>query len=338
MAHHNQSGQQGGGASGTFAALIFILVFAGIVVALISSAMPHEEVEVTVATLVGRNLNWTPSPTVTSTPTATPTATNTPRPTSTPRPSSTPTVTPTYTPTQSGAEAIQASIRSGERLFQSVCSACHGYNAQGVAGLGPSFIGNAFINSQSDSDLLAFIQVGRPATDPSNKSGVSMPARGGANMSDADLVNIIAYIRSLNPDVIVVEGGQLPAVEQPPVVENTEPVEAIEFTPLSLSGLTGRNDEPEEVVNVDVPYTTGAAEIYQFSCAGCHGADGQGVTAAPLSDSALLAEGNGIALFELFTHAPFSTGFTHPYRGGYPELSDQQLLDLIGYLYSLTDE
>ena len=31
------------------------------------------------------------------------------------------------------------------------------------------------------------------------------------------------------------------------------------------------------------------------------------------------------------------TGFQHPYRGGYPELHDEQLRDVIAYMYTLLE-
>jgi disulfide bond formation protein DsbB len=60
-------------------------------------------------------------------------------------------------------------------------------------------VGSAFVNSRSDDQLLAFLQTGRPVTDPLNTTGVLMPPRGGqASLTDRDLLNVIAYLRSLN--------------------------------------------------------------------------------------------------------------------------------------------
>ena len=42
------------------------------------------------------------------------------------------------------------------------------------------------------------IQVGRPAGDPLNDTGVDMPPRGGnPSLSDEDLAHIVAYLRTL---------------------------------------------------------------------------------------------------------------------------------------------
>lgn len=333
MAHNKPSNHSTGTASGSFAAgvLVFCFIAMGLLFAL--SNMPPSE-PAPVVTVIGRNLNYQPSPTNTATPTATLTPTATSTATRTPWPTNTPSVTPPPTATPATANlAIQ-----GERSFQSVCSACHGFNAQGVSGLGPSMIGNSFINSLSNEDLVAFIAVGRPATDPANKTGVMMPARGGnPSLTDNDLMNIVHYVRSLNPGVAVVDssgtGSTTPAETAIPVTR--EPVEAIEFRPLSLSGIVSGAQE-EEAPSDD--FMLGAEKNYTFSCAGCHAPDGSGnVMTPPLGVEDLLAERNGIALFDMFARGVNTGGFAHPYRGGYPEMTDEQILALIGYLYSLTD-
>ncbi len=163
-----------------------------------------------------------------------------------------PTDTPLPSLTPAGAVRRRAfapepqRIRAGERTFQTVCSTCHGFSAQGMPGLGPSMIDNTFINGQSNTELLAFIIHGRDASAPDNKSGVAMPARGGnPSLTDQDLTNVIHYIRSLNPTVVVYDepaGDGAPA--QPAAVEVVAvtptpfvTVAAVEFKPVDLSGL-----------------------------------------------------------------------------------------------------
>lgn len=86
----------------------------------------------------------------------------------------------------------------GEELFAATCAACHGADATGVAGLGPSLVGNTFVAGLSDEDLLAFLNVGRPAGDLDNTTGIAMPAKGGnPSLSDGDLNDLIEYLRGL---------------------------------------------------------------------------------------------------------------------------------------------
>jgi disulfide bond formation protein DsbB len=79
-----------------------------------------------------------------------------------------------------------------------VCIACHGPGGVGVEGLGKPFTTSEFVRSQTDAELLAFVKVGRPIGHPDNTTGVDMPPKGGnPALTDEDLLDIIAYIRTL---------------------------------------------------------------------------------------------------------------------------------------------
>ncbi|MBK8134624.1 MAG: cytochrome c [Anaerolineae bacterium] len=334
MSQHHNSGHSNDSTSGNFVALVLILsLIAVVAVIYLSNLSPSQDSQEPVSTLISRRftLTFTPTPvTPTATATFTPSATPTRTPTNVPSP------TPTSPATATPSGALRVS--SGERVFQGVCAACHGFNARGISGLGPSFVGNEFVNGRSNQDLLAFVSVGREVRDPANKSGVAMPARGGnPSLTDNDLLDVIYYIRSLNPDVQVVEDGQ--SSVEVVVAAPTEILETLvprEFTPLSLAGITSANADTSASTDVD-PFFEEAKSNYLFSCSTCHGTDGSGgPMAAPLSESALLLNQNGIALLALIADPDPLLGFAHPYRGGYPELTDDQILAIIGYMYSLT--
>jgi disulfide bond formation protein DsbB len=56
-----------------------------------------------------------------------------------------------------------------------------------------------FIADKSDDELIAFIKVGRDPSDPLNTTGVAMPPKGGnPALSDEDLQDIIAFIRTIH--------------------------------------------------------------------------------------------------------------------------------------------
>lgn len=82
--------------------------------------------------------------------------------------------------------------------FFATCAGCHGMDGKGIQGLGKDFTASEFVKGQTDEQLLAFIKVGRPATDPANTVGVDMPPKGGnPALTDAQLLDIIAYIHSI---------------------------------------------------------------------------------------------------------------------------------------------
>jgi len=87
----------------------------------------------------------------------------------------------------------------GRDLFIAMCSACHGPNGEGMDGLGKPFITSKFIKDSTDKEIVTLVKTGRPIWDPANTTGVDMPSKGGnPAMSDDDLHNIIAYIRSIS--------------------------------------------------------------------------------------------------------------------------------------------
>ena len=87
----------------------------------------------------------------------------------------------------------------GQTLFTGTCSACHGPDATGIAGLGKDLTTSTFVAEQTDAQLTEFIKTGRPASDPANTTGVDMPPRGGNPViTDQDLADIISYLRSIH--------------------------------------------------------------------------------------------------------------------------------------------
>lgn len=100
---------------------------------------------------------------------------------------------PVAQPTPPAAAAAQAAAVSpstgdaaaGQAIFQASCNGCHP-NAN--AGIGPALHGQAFMDRYSDNGVLAAVIRG-------GRGG--MPAFGPERLSDPDLANLIAYVRSL---------------------------------------------------------------------------------------------------------------------------------------------
>ncbi|MBY0307425.1 MAG: c-type cytochrome, partial [Phycisphaerales bacterium] len=91
-------------------------------------------------------------------------------------------------------------IGGGTRLYAATCAACHGPAGKGIKGLGKDLAESPFVHDTKDDDLLAFIKRGRGPTDQGNTTGVAMPPKGGnPAMSDDDILDVIAYLRTLQP-------------------------------------------------------------------------------------------------------------------------------------------
>jgi len=96
------------------------------------------------------------------------------------------------------AVASTGDAANGQTLYQQSCTACHGEGAKGVPGLGKDMTTSTFIKGLSDDELQAFIKEGRAVDHPDNTTGVAMPAKGGnPSLTDEQLLDIIAYIRTL---------------------------------------------------------------------------------------------------------------------------------------------
>jgi disulfide bond formation protein DsbB len=101
----------------------------------------------------------------------------------------------------SGTDAPAGSVgdaSAGQEIFDTTCVACHGADAKGLPGLGRDLTSNAFIAENSDDEMVAFLEVGRPADHPDNENGVQMPPKGGnPALSDDDLYDVVAYLNTL---------------------------------------------------------------------------------------------------------------------------------------------
>lgn len=96
------------------------------------------------------------------------------------------------------AAAAQADLARGRLYFEETCAGCHGFQGEGVAGLGLPLVTSPLVIYASDQALLDFVRTGRAADHPDNVLGISMPPSGGRpDWSDAELRDVIAYLRLL---------------------------------------------------------------------------------------------------------------------------------------------
>jgi mono/diheme cytochrome c family protein len=89
-------------------------------------------------------------------------------------------------------------IAHGTKVFAATCSACHGKDARGLPKNGKDLVASEFARKKTDEELLAFLKQGRDPGNPANTTGVAMPPKGGnPALSEDDLLDVIAYVRSL---------------------------------------------------------------------------------------------------------------------------------------------
>lgn len=109
--------------------------------------------------------------------------------------------------------------KKGRQGWDSTCRSCHGAVGEGVEGQGMDIQSSAFVQDRDDNELLAYIKKGRLATDPNSVTGILMPPKGGNPLlKDQDLLDIIAYLRTLQ---VPIADASEPAAE-----DETEPATA----------------------------------------------------------------------------------------------------------------
>lgn len=125
----------------------------------------------------------------------------------------------------------------GRKLFLGTCMSCHGVRGEGLPGQGKSLIANEFIGQLDDVKLLDFLKVGRQPWDPLNTTRVQMPPRGGNPMlSDDDLRDVVAYVRTLQAPPAEAAPGDRAGVspDDPGAGATKSPLPAEELDPTLL--------------------------------------------------------------------------------------------------------
>jgi disulfide bond formation protein DsbB len=237
-------------------------------------------------------------------------------------------------------------VSAGETVFHSICMACHGFNGEGIQGLGKPIVGSEFVNSLTDDELAAFVTRGRDLTDPLNTTGVMMPPRGGnPALSDDDIRHVVAYMRSLNVAAGFgpTEGGQTAGTGNAvaPTAEATTPSQVAAVPTVAQPTVVGGIRPEIGKGELNLNFTSGQ-DAYNWSCANCHGVDGNPVAplaTLSLSASQLVQAHDDAGLFNFLAQGqpPVNPeeAFPHPYRGGFPQLTDDQIREVITYLYTL---
>ncbi len=96
------------------------------------------------------------------------------------------------------AVAGEGDVAQGQIYYEETCAGCHGFRGEGVDGLGLPLATSPLVMYASDLELMIFLRVGRPADDPANTLGVSMPPSGGrSDWGNDEIMDVIAYLRHL---------------------------------------------------------------------------------------------------------------------------------------------
>ena len=100
---------------------------------------------------------------------------------------------------QAPAGVTPAAITQGDSIFHSKgnCYACHGATAEGTVGVGPNLTDAEWLHSDGSYDAIVK-QVTTGVPKEQSKSGIVMPPRGGATITDDEVKAVAAYVYSLS--------------------------------------------------------------------------------------------------------------------------------------------
>lgn len=218
----------------------------------------------------------------------------------------------------------------GKGLFDTTCAACHGADGKGLPNLGKDLTASWFAASLDDAALRRFVSEGRPVNDPLNSTKIPMPPKGGhPELTDADLADIIVYVRGLQdprrmPDL------PASALAAPAPAAPTEDEKA-----RALAAAGG----DEELAG----YIVHGSTLFGATCSACHGKDAKGLPnlGKNLRESEFVRKLDDDALLAFVKRGrdpgdPLNTTKVGmPPKGGNPALSDDDLLDIIAYVRSI---
>lgn len=96
------------------------------------------------------------------------------------------------------APAIAGDADAGWERYIESCAACHGPEGNGMPNQGVSLRASRFLSDRTDAELFAFLKAGRLPTDPASVTRMLMPPKGGnAALTDAQLRDVVAYLRTI---------------------------------------------------------------------------------------------------------------------------------------------
>lgn len=225
-------------------------------------------------------------------------------------------------------------VSRGRDAFATTCTACHNEDGKGRAGLGRDLTNSAFVRAATDDRLARMIADGRTADDPLNITKVAMPARGGNDtLSDADLRDLVAFVRALQEPHRVALGVSLVAR---PAAPTEAQIAAAADAPMAAAG------GDEELAE----YIASGMKLYASSCIACHGAGGVGMkgNGKALVNNEFIRGLNDDDLLAFIKRGrdpsdpKNTTGVGMPAKGGNPALSEDDLLDIICYLRTLQND
>lgn len=180
------------------------------------------------------------------------------------------------------ANVAAGDAANGKKWFGMSCVTCHGPTGDGITGAAPSLRGSEFLKSADVTAVASLIRNGRAATDPANKTGKVMPAKGGNPFLDEEkIADLVAFVMALDSQT----------TDSGPVASPTEPQD---FT--ALQSQFGNEPAPviqkwklADFADIDATpteetVTIGMQAFVKAACYKCHMSEAGGQELGPTLD------------------------------------------------------
>ena len=208
-------------------------------------------------------------------------------------------------------DSLVEPMSAGETVYMNTCKVCHGPDAKGIVGLGKPLVNTSYVLDNDDTELFNNIANGRMPDDPANTTGMPMPARGAQGISDEQIMDVIAYIRTLQDPSAPRASMDAWIIERP-------------VTPEGGVEIVGR-------------------DLFVSACSACHGPNGEGMEGLgkPFTTSQFVKDASDKELMTMIKmgrpvwDAANTTGVDMPPKGGNPAITDDELNDIITYIRSI---
>lgn len=210
----------------------------------------------------------------------------------------------------------QTPVEIGRATYKKSCVVCHGPEGNGITNLGKPLRNSAFVQGHSDDELFTLVVNGRAPDDPANTTGAAMPPRGAQNLTDEEIRDVIAFVRSLQ--------------------DPSAPPASVEAWNLKSK------DGTTQAASIELPDHPGH-DLFIASCSACHGTDAAGLPnlGLPLTTSGFVRGKTDKELINFIKSGRPSwdgantTGVDMPPKGGNPAITDEQLQQIVTYIRAL---
>ena len=233
------------------------------------------------------------------------------------------------------SKSLEEKIAAGEKLFSSVCAACHQAEGQGLAGAFPPLANSDYLAAGTGPVIEAIINgLSGPVTVNGKDYNAVMPNL--SYLGDEEVADIVTFVMNSwgNPggeassgEVAAVRGGELVTGPADHPVTSEEEM-AYRGAPSAITGEGATGFIDTEGPQMTMAEFDAATRIFFERCAGCHGVLRKGATGKPLTPDITREKGTDY-LKALIT---YGSAAGMPNWGTSGDLSEEQIDIMARYL------